>query len=293
MTGFLASLPPLPQERLMAALERLAAVGPAVCTGLLGIHLEGPFLNPRRAGALDPAAMRPPRPGLLTAWQRAAQGRIKMLTLAPEMAGAAAVAEAHQLGMVVALGHSDADYDQARAGIAAGIRYATHFPNALATWHHRRPGAVGAVLADPRVTLECIFDGIHLHPATEELLVALRGREGLVAVSDALPGAGRGVGVFPWGGREVHFGGGAARLGDGRLAGGGATLDRIAERLLARFGPEAVAAWTRHHPAALLGAPPWRLAPGEAADFAVWDGTRLWGWEEFARRLPELEIKAP
>src|SRR5699024_5071243 len=131
-----------------------------------GVHLEGPWLSPARCGVHDLAQLRAPDAGEIDALLAAADGAIRMVTLAPELPGSIdATRRFVDAGIVVAVGHTDADYKQTRAAIDAGATVGTHLFNAMRPLHHREPGPALALLEDPRVTVELIADGVHVHPA--------------------------------------------------------------------------------------------------------------------------------
>src|SRR5271167_1282139 len=142
----------------------------------LGIHLEGPFLSHARRGVHPPENLLTPTLALFEQFWQAARGRIRMMTIAPELEGAPEViAEAARRGVCVSLGHSDADFEEAERGIAAGARHATHTFNAMPPLDHRSPGILGALLTDRRVSADIIADGIHLDPAVVKLVAEAKG----------------------------------------------------------------------------------------------------------------------
>jgi N-acetylglucosamine-6-phosphate deacetylase len=281
-TRSVLSLVAAPLDRLEASLAGIAEVAAADPT-VLGAHLEGPFLAASRCGAHDPAQLRPPTPADVERLLRAARGTLRQLTLAPELPGAlAAVPVLAEAGVTVAVGHTEADLELTRRAFDAGARVLTHALNAMPGLGHRAPGPVGAALADPRVTLELVLDGHHVHPTVAALLFA--GAPGRVAlVSDAMAAAGAGDGDYRLGGLDVAVRGGRATLaGSGALAGSTLTLDVALRGALAAGVPpvEAVAAVTAT-PARALGLERvGRLAPGYAADLVVldadWRVQRVW-----------------
>ncbi len=203
-----------------------------------GIHLEGPFIARAKMGAHDPLALRRADVTELRQLAAAAGETVRMVTLAPELAGAGEViAAACELGIAVAIGHTDADFDTTRSAIDAGARHATHLFNAMAPLHHRRPGAVTALLLDDRVTLEVIADLEHIHPAVLEL--AARCAPGrLVAVSDAVPAAGLEPGTYQIGRMEVSVEAGRVSLASdpATLAGSVLTMDVAVRNLVTVVG---------------------------------------------------------
>ncbi|MEZ0240974.1 MAG: N-acetylglucosamine-6-phosphate deacetylase [Chloroflexota bacterium] len=215
----------------------------------LGLHVEGPFLSPERAGAHDPAALQLPDGvdrSAVSGWSPATG--VRMVTLAPELAGALdLVRELAAAGVVVSAGHSSATWDEARAGFDAGIRSVTHLFNAMGPLDHRDPGLVGAALADPRVTVGLIADGIHVHPAMVELAQRVLGPDRLALVTDAIAALGMGPGRYRLGAKLITCDEDSARLEDGVLAGSVLTLDGAVRNLVAFAGcsiEDAIAAVT-------------------------------------------------
>ena len=213
---------------------------------ILGAHLEGPWINPARAGAQDPAGIRPPdvlearrllevRPGPRPATRPPAAesrprgtggGVVRLVALAPEMPGADdVIAECVGRGVVVAAGHTEAGWDDMVAAVGAGVRHVTHTFNAMPGLGHREPGTAGAALALAELRCELIADGHHVHPAAMAVLARAKGPGGVVLISDAVRAAGLPEGDVDLGGRVAQHCCGAVRLPDGRLAGSVLTLD--------------------------------------------------------------------
>lgn len=270
-TSTMASLVTDTVDRLV---DQVRALAPLVARDeLLGVHLEGPWLAERYKGAHDPELLRAPSPEDVD--RLIAAGPVAMVTLAPELPGAAeAVRRFVEAGVLVAVGHSDATYDQALGAFAAGARVVTHLHNAHRPLHHREPGPAQAAIDTPGVVLELIADGVHVHPAV--VGDTLRTRAGRVAlVTDAMAAAGAGDGDYRLGPLTAVVRDGVARIGgaDGPIAGSTLTLDRAVRLAVARGIPlaEAVAAASRV-PADLLGrADLGRIAPGARADLVVLD----------------------
>lgn len=195
---------------------------------LAGIHLEGPWLSPRRSGAHQPGALAHPTPQAIDDLLVAGGGAVRMVTLAPELPGGIdAVGRLADAGVLVALGHTDATYDQARAAIEAGARLGTHLFNAMRPLHHRDPGPVGALLDAP-VDVELVADGVHLHPAVLRTAFAAKpGRS--ILVTDAMAAAGGPDGDYRLGPMAIEVRDGVARLADGSgtgaIAGSTLTMD--------------------------------------------------------------------
>jgi N-acetylglucosamine-6-phosphate deacetylase len=203
---------------------------------IVGIHLEGPFINPARRGVHPPSAIVQPSVEIFNRLLKAADGLVKILTLAPELPGALELIEsATAAGIVAAMGHTDADYDQARAAIRAGARHAVHTYNAMRPFSHRDPGILGAILTDPEVTAEIIADGVHVAVAAIQVLIGAKGFDSVMLVSDGIAATGMQDGSYRLGNFEVAVRDGVARNSEGKLAGSTLTLDRALRNLVA-FG---------------------------------------------------------
>ncbi len=195
--------------------------------GILGIHLEGPWLNPEWKGAQPVTGIREPSVRELDELVEASSGNISMITLAPEMPGALdLIKHAVDLGIKVSLGHSSATYDQAIAAADAGATHVTHAYNAMSGLHHRRPGMVGAMLSSNKLTVDVILDGFHIHLAAAKILMKCKGKDGIALITDATMAAGMPDGEYELGGQRVICRNGAVRLPDGILAGSALTLDK-------------------------------------------------------------------
>lgn len=187
----------------------------------LGAHLEGPFINPLSAGAHDPRALRTPRDAEEDVAGWSVEAGVRIVTLAPELDGALELIAALAVrGVLVSAGHSQADYEQAVAGFDAGITYATHLFNAMPPLAHRAPGLAGAALADERVTVGIIADGIHVHPAVVSIAAAAAGVARLSLVTDATAALGMPPGRYVLGGRDVVLDEDSVRLAANRTLAG-------------------------------------------------------------------------
>ena len=281
VTSYFPTTVTAPMDRTLRALERLAdaiekrernnADG-KIRALPLGIHLEGPFISHARRGVHPPENLLAPTLPLFERFWQAARGRIRMMTIAPELEGATEViAEAARRGVCVSLGHSDADFAAAERGIAAGARHATHTFNAMRPLDHRSPGILGAVLTDRRVSADIIADGVHLDPAIVKLFADAKGSEQTVLITDAISATGMPEGRYRLGSFEVDVRDGKCMV-DGKLAGSVLTMDR-AVRNLARFAewdlPQAVAAASQNPARVARIANKGVLAVGADADFVV------------------------
>lgn len=201
---------------------------------ILGMHLEGPFISKTRRGAQPQDAIAKPSLELLKEFLDAADGLVRILTLAPELPGALdLIRRAVSYGLVVALGHTDADYDQAREGIRAGARHAVHVFNAMRPFSHRDPGVLGAVLTDPEITAEVIADGVHVAGPAIQILLATKGYGLIILASDATAATGMPDGDYKLGNVSITVKEGVSRNAEGRLAGSTLTLDRAVRTMVA------------------------------------------------------------
>ena len=289
VTAFLPTLVSSPLDAYGEAIATVAGLEGRLRPRALGVHLEGPFLSPRWAGAHDPAHLRGPDPRL--ARRLCAAGPVRIMTLAPELPGALEVIEAlTRAGVVVSCGHSDADGDAAHAAFDRGAAAITHVHNAHRRWRPRDPGLGGVALARPDVTVQAIVDHVHLAPETAyATFLAARGR--FCLVTDAIAAAGLEPGDQRLGTAAVRVAEGVARLPDGTLAGSLVTMDEAVRNLTAMGASladavEAAAAV----PARLVGRSDLgMLREGGRADVAVLDEdlrvarTVVDGIEAFAR----------
>ncbi|MCD4523947.1 N-acetylglucosamine-6-phosphate deacetylase [Nocardioides sp. cx-173] len=272
-TTMMASLVTATPDRLLSSVAELAA---AADEGVVaGIHLEGPWLSPRRAGAHDPALLTDPEPALLDALVEAGRGHLRMVTLAPELPGGLdAIRRLTAAGVVSAIGHTEATYDVARAALDAGASVGTHLFNAMRPLHHREPGPIAALLEHPDAYVELIADGVHVHPAA--LRLAAEAKPHLfVLVTDAMAAAAAADGDYRLGRMTVTVRDGVARLAEGgAIAGSTLTMAAAVQYAVQVAGlpiADVVRAATST-PVALLhldrvGA----LRPGYRADLVVLD----------------------
>ena len=182
---------------------------------LVGLHLEGPFLCKAKKGAQNEAFLHDPDPAMLHRLQQAAQGMVKLVTLAAEQPGALEfIRSAQEDGITVSLGHTTADYDTACAAYEAGARQATHLFNAMPPFTHRAPGVVGAAFDHPQVKVELISDGVHIHPSVVRAVFQLFGARRVILISDSLRATGMPDGRYPFGGQEIEVHGNRATMAD-------------------------------------------------------------------------------
>jgi N-acetylglucosamine-6-phosphate deacetylase len=272
-TTMMASLVTAGPETLLRSVAELA--GAADDGVIAGIHLEGPWLSPRRAGAHDPALLVDPEPEQIEALLAAGRGHVRMVTLAPELPGGLdAIRLLTAAGVVTGIGHTDATYDLARAALDAGATVGTHLFNAMRSLHHREPGPIAALLEHPDAYVELIADGVHVHPAA--LRLAARAKPHLtILVTDAMAAAAAADGTYSLGRMSVDVRDGIARLADtGAIAGSTLTMSAAVRYAVQVAGLpiEDVVRAATSSPAALLGLDRvGALRPGYRADLVVLD----------------------
>lgn len=237
--GCAAVLPTLITDTAEATARVIAAgiaAAEARIPGFLGLHLEGPHLDPRRKGAHDPSLVRPMTEEDLARLCDAARTLpVLMVTLAPEAASPQQIAALSGAGAIISLGHSDCDYDSACAAFEAGAGCATHLFNAMSQMGHRSPGLVGAVLSGAAPFAGLIADGIHVHPAAMRTALAAR-QTGIFLVTDCMAFAGTALREMTLNGRPVQRRDGRLTLADGTLAGADLRMDQALRVLVNEVG---------------------------------------------------------
>jgi len=275
VTSFCPTLISAPVDTLVARLERLVAGlpdWPNDAARPLGFHIEGPFLNPKCRGAHAREDLVAPTIAGFDRILAAAGGRVSLLTIAPELDGAPElISHAVSRGVHVALGHSAATLEQAEIGIAAGATLATHFGNAMGSFHHRAPNLIGACLLDDRLTVSIIPDGIHVHPSVLAIVTKAKTAHRVILTTDAIAAAGCPDGDYELSGRRVRKSGGECRDEDGNLAGSAISYGHGVEIFHAATGAGLVdlGLVSAANAARLLGLEPeiGTLAAGASADF--------------------------
>jgi N-acetylglucosamine-6-phosphate deacetylase len=269
----------LPEAELRAAVEATNATkGKPKGAEALGIHLEGPYINTLRRGAHQTSWLRVPNAEETERLLALADGHLRIITVAPELAGSEALIQRMTAaGVRVSIGHTDANYEQALAAIEQGVTHATHCCNAMRALHHRDPGPLPAIVEAPQVYGEIIADGVHVHPAMVRLLVKLLGPERSIVITDALAGAGVPDAVFEFNGQRASVVGGVAQLDDGTITGSVLTMDQALRNILAITGlslREAIGMLTAN-PARAAGVADRKglLTPGYDADLLIFDGS--------------------
>ena len=276
-TGWLCSILTDTQEQTLWAIGQAKAAMAASVTGarLLGIHLEGPFLSPEYKGAMPEHLLRTGDAALFRAYQQAAGGDIRYLTVAPEVEGVVDLIREIAGEVTVAIGHSGADYETAIRAIDAGARACTHTFNAMGLFHQHRPSIMGAVLERP-VYCEAICDGRHLHPGTVRMLLACKGWDKVAAVTDSIQAAGLPDGRYKLGVNDVVVEDGDAKLAsNGVRAGSTLTTGQALKNLVSFTGQpvERVLPLLTSNPARRIGVDDRKgsIAPGKDADLVVLD----------------------
>ena len=274
VAAYLPTTVSAPIDATLHALDDLAATieqPERGCAKALGIHLEGPFISRTRCGVHPAEYLQAPSRKLFERFWQAARGKIRMMTIAPELDGAAElIAAAAERGVICALGHSDAATEATSAAIAAGARHATHTFNAMRPLDHREPGILGAALCDERLTADIIADGVHVAPSVFELFLNAKGPERAVLISDATSATGMGDGKFRLGTMEVDVAGARCTRG-GKLAGSVLTLDHAVCNTMSFAGWELERAvrLATSNAAHAAGLDRGSLAPGRPADMVV------------------------
>jgi N-acetylglucosamine-6-phosphate deacetylase len=240
---------------------------------VLGVHLEGPYLNPLRPGAHPVEYLRPIKTGEVATWANPAI--VRLVTLAGELESACdAIRALRGNGISVSLGHSDATYAQARQAFEAGVTWATHLFNAMRPLHHREPGLIGAIL-ESDIPCGMIVDGIHVHPSLVRLAYRLKGRDGIMLVTDAMEALGMPPGRYSLSGKVVLVSGQDARLEDHTLAGSLLSMDQAIRNFIAYTGCDLADAiqMASLNPARFLGMDDrlGQIAEGYQADLVILD----------------------
>jgi N-acetylglucosamine-6-phosphate deacetylase len=200
---------------------------------VLGIHLEGPFISKAQRGVHPPESIAKPSIETFGQLMEAADGLVRMITVAPEVAGGLElVTRASGAGLVVGMGHTDANYEQATSAVRAGVRHAVHTYNAMRPFTHRDPGVIAAVMTDPEITAEIIADLVHVAGPAIQVLLGVKGFDTVLAVSDGTAATGMPDGTYRLGTLEVEVRGGVCRNSEGKLAGSTLTLDRALRNLV-------------------------------------------------------------
>lgn len=239
-TGYLATIITAPLEKMAEIVTWLNKYKTnANGAEMLGIHVEGPYLNPKQKGAHDEEILRLPDLKEIEQLVNSGHGKIKVFTIAPELPGALeAISYIKSQGIVVSVGHSNATFIEMQAAIREGLSHASHLFNGMRGMHQREPGVVGAVINNKEVTAEIIADGIHVHPEMLRFLTTIKDKAQIILVTDATAAAGQGDGVYRLGNQRIKVSKGIARLEDGTMAGSTLTMIRAIENMVKIVGLE-------------------------------------------------------
>ncbi|WP_332646963.1 N-acetylglucosamine-6-phosphate deacetylase [Lysinibacillus sp. 54212] len=242
---------------------------------ILGVHVEGPFISRRRAGAQPIQYIIPPSPYYVQRWQALSNHLIKNMTIAPEVEGGLQlIRELENLGIVASIGHSDATFEEVEQAISNGITKATHLYNQMRPFHHRDPGVVGGVLLDERVKVELIVDFVHCHPKAVDLVYRLKGASDIILITDAMRAKGLRYGNYDLGGQNVSVTEEGAHLSNGALAGSVLSMERAVKNMRAVTGcslQELVAMSSTNAAKQMKLARKGQIAEGFDADFVLLD----------------------
>jgi len=257
-TAFLPTTMAMTKDKIIKSLKSIheARLKGTETAEILGIHLEGPYINPEKKGAQKEEDIKKVSVEEFLEFSQASGNLIRLVTIAPEMPGAIDfIRWLHQQGIIVSVGHSNATYKQVQEGIQAGLSHVTHTFNAMRELHHREPGVVGAALTSPELTVEVIADGIHIHPIVLKILTQMKENEKLVLITDAMRATGFKEGTYDLGGQEVMVSQGQARLKNGTLAGSVLTMDTAVKNLVNKVGISLLNAvqMASYNPAKCLG----------------------------------------
>jgi N-acetylglucosamine-6-phosphate deacetylase len=270
-TSFLATTMTMSQENIERALENIQKFKVNDTAKILGVHLEGPFINPTKKGAQNEAYIQRPNFELIEPYMES----VKMITLAPEVEGAKAFMaylQEHYPHVLLSIGHSNASYQESKESFSNGVSHATHLFNAMNPLHHREPGIVGAVLESDRVSCDIIADLIHIHPSFFSMLYKVK-QENLLLITDAMRAGCLCAGVSEIGGQKVIVKEGEARLEDGTLAGSVLKMNEALRNFYkyADISLPKLIAMVTSVPAKKMGLKLGRLAEGYPADLVLFD----------------------
>ncbi|CAN5484357.1 N-acetylglucosamine-6-phosphate deacetylase [soil metagenome] len=274
-TTFLATSVTSSLERLFSMIEAVKKViGKEPGAKIAGMHLEGPYLHPNKKGMQNEAFLRHPDIPEMKKILEVGGDLIKMVTIAPELPGGfELVSFLKEKGIIVAIAHSEANYDEAKNAFSLGVSHITHCFNAMRPIHQRDPGLILAAFEEEKVSLQAIVDDVHLHPAIVRLMHRIKGPDKMVLVTDAMQAMGMGDGKYNFGGHEVEVKNGVATLNDGTLASSTVTMNEALKKTI-NCGiplPEAVKMATQT-PAGILNlSEKGRIRKGADADLVLMD----------------------
>jgi N-acetylglucosamine-6-phosphate deacetylase len=288
-TAFLATSVSSTIEDLLRMIDSVAqAQGKVSGAKIAGMHIEGPYLNVKRKGMQNERFLRHPDLAEMRTILQRSGPLIRMVTLAPELPGGMEMVEfLKERGIVVAIAHSDATYEEAKLAFRSGASHVTHCFNGMRPIHHRDPGMIVAAFEEDHVSVQAIVDHVHLHPAIVRLMYREKGADKMVLITDALQAMGLGDGTYRFGGHEVVVKDGVARLSDGTLASSTVTMNEALAKTVRSGIPlrDAVKMATET-PADVLGLrSKGRIAPGADADLVLLDDTFDVQWTMIEGRI--------
>ncbi|MFQ4140243.1 N-acetylglucosamine-6-phosphate deacetylase [Nodosilinea sp. PGN35] len=277
-TSFLPTLITTTDQAMADAMALVAQYRQRYPHRVLGLHLEGPYLNQKRRGIHNPAYVRPAEDAMITRIAQAGPEVVRLITVAPEILSSTHLRQLAQAGIVVSAGHTDATFEEALAGFEAGVSMVTHLFNAMTGWQGRSPGLVGAVFSQADVYAGVIVDGHHVHYGSVSLAYRLK-QDRLFLVTDATPPVGTRLGSFVIGGQEVFYRDGKCVSADGTLGGAALTLLEAVGNCVRQVGlplAEALRMATLY-PARAIGVDPWLglLSPGYLANLTLFDADQF------------------
>jgi len=275
-TSFLPTTMTTSKDKIIRSLRSICGAVKKGTAGaeILGIHMEGPYINPEKKGAQKEDEVKKISIEDFLKFNQASGNLIRLVTIAPEIPGALNFIEyLDKQEIITSVGHSNATYAQVQAGIQAGLSHVSHTFNAMRGLHHREPGVVGAALISPELAVEVIADGIHIHPIVLKILTKIKESEKVVLITDAMRAAGLKEGTYDLGGQEVIVTKGQARLKDGTLAGSVLTMDKAVRTMVNKIGiqlPKAIQ-MASYNPAKSIGIDDKKgsLEPGKDADIVI------------------------
>jgi N-acetylglucosamine-6-phosphate deacetylase len=275
-TAFLPTTLTMNKGRIIRSLRSIheAKIEGTEAAEILGIHLEGPYINPEKKGAQKEEDVKKVSMDEFLEFNQASGNLIRLVTIAPEMPGAIDfIRWLHRQDIIVSAGHSNATYEQMQESIQAGLSHITHIFNAMRGLHHREPGVVGAALSSKELTVEMIADGVHLHPIALKIVMQRKEIEKVILITDAMRATGLQEGTYDLGGQKVFVAQGQAKLKDGTLAGSVLTMDKAVRNLVTKtdISLSNAVQMASYNPAKCLGIDNKKgsVSPGKDADIVI------------------------
>ncbi|PKP54983.1 N-acetylglucosamine-6-phosphate deacetylase, partial [Candidatus Atribacteria bacterium HGW-Atribacteria-1] len=275
-TSFLPTTMTMSKDKIIRSLRSICKAAKKGTAGaeILGIHMEGPYINPEKKGAQKEEDIKKISIEEFLEFNQASGNLIRLVTIAPEMPGAIGLIKyLYKQGIIASVGHTNATYVQTQAGIQAGLSHVTHTFDAMRGLHHREPGVIGAALTSPELTVEVIADGIHIHPIVLKILTKIKDGEKIVLITDSMRATGLNEGTYDLAGQEVIVTKGQARLKDGTLAGSVLTMDKAVKNMVNKVGIQLSKAiqMASFNPAKSIGIDDKKgsLEPGKDADIVI------------------------